>query len=210
MLKNHLKLFLILESATLRLPLLDFIEEVTAAGITALELRDKSFTERERFYTAKTLAPILKNKGILFIVNNSVDIAAAAGADGVHLGWDDFPPEAVKPLFNRLLVGCSCNTSEQAQTLSKLNIDYIGVGPLFPTETKKDHRPVLGLEGAKEILSEIPSNIATALIGGIDESNLPAAARLNAGICVSGAICTSPTPYETVKRFLSIIDSGSR
>jgi thiamine-phosphate pyrophosphorylase len=206
MLKNPFKLFLILESATIRVPLLDFIEEVTAGGITALELRDKSFTERERFNTAKTLAPILKNKGILFIVNNSVDIAAAAGADGVHLGWDDFPPEAVKPLFNSLIVGCSCNTIEQAQALSKLNIDYVGVGPLFPTGTKKDHSPVLGLTGAKEILSEIPSHIATAAIGGINESNLPSAAQLNTGICVSGAICTSPTPYETTKRFLAIID----
>jgi thiamine-phosphate pyrophosphorylase len=207
MLKNPFKLFLILESAALRIPLLDFIEEVTAAGITALELRDKSFTERERFNTAKTLAPILKNKGIPFIVNNSVDIAAAVGADGVHLGWDDFPPEAVKPLFNRLITGCSCNTAEQAQALSKLNIDYIGVGPLFPTDTKKDHRPVLGVAGAKEILSAIPSRIATTVIGGINESNLPAAAQLNAGICVSGAICASPAPYETVKRFLSIIDN---
>ncbi|MDR2401766.1 MAG: thiamine phosphate synthase, partial [Deferribacteraceae bacterium] len=149
MLKSYLKLFLILESGTLRLPLIDFIEEVADAGITAVELRDKSFTERERFNTALTLAPILKKKNILFIINNSPDIAAGAGADGVHLGSEDFPPEAVKSLFNRLLVGCSCNSVDEANTLSKFDIDYLGIGPLFPTSTKRDHRPLLGISGAK-------------------------------------------------------------
>jgi thiamine-phosphate pyrophosphorylase len=210
MMKDYLKLFLILESDYLRLPLLDFIEEVTAAGITALQLRDKSSSERKRFETAKTLAPILKKKRIAFIINNSVDIAAAVGADGVHLGADDFPPEAVKSLFKGLLIGCSCNSVAEAAALSKLDIDYLGVGPLFPTSTKKDHRRLLGLAGAEEILRTLPADLAAAVIGGIDGSNIAEVARLRAGVCVSRAICASSEPYESVKQFLSAIESSSQ
>jgi thiamine-phosphate pyrophosphorylase len=202
MTKDYLKLFLILESDYLRMPLLDFIEQTASAGITALQLRDKSATERKRFETAAILAPVLKKKGIPFIINNSVDIAAAVRADGVHLGADDFPPEAVKPLFKGLLVGYSCRSAEEALALSGLDIDYIGIGAVFPTSTKKDHLKPLGITGVEEILDLLPKGLAAAVIGGIDESNIAEVARLDVGICVSRAICASSEPYETVRRIL--------
>jgi thiamine-phosphate pyrophosphorylase len=206
MTKDYLKLFLILESDYLRIPLPDFIEQTASAGITALQLRDKSCPERKRFETAKILAPVLKKRGIPFIINNSADIAAAVRADGVHLGADDFPPEAVKPLFKELLVGCSCRSAEEAAALFGLDIDYLGIGALFSTSTKKDHLKPLGISGAEEILNSLPKDLAASVIGGIDESNVAEVARLGAGICISRAICASPEPYETVKRILSLID----
>jgi len=144
----------------------DQIERLAAGGATLIQLRDKTASPRELFDSAIAAVKIARRLGVLLIINDRVDVAIAAEADGVHLGQDDIPPERARAILGPdRVIGFSTHTLEQATAANSLPIDYIAIGPMFQTSTKEKPDPVVDLE----VLGEIKRRVSKPLvaIGGI-------------------------------------------
>ncbi len=126
---------------------LEVASEAIRGGARVIQLRDKSHSLRELYPVALELARLASEKGVLFIVNDSVELAMAAGADGVHLGQDDLPLKAArKAAGDGMLIGISTHSLEDALAAQEEGADYIGFGPMFKTSTKDAGDPK-GIEG---------------------------------------------------------------
>ena len=155
------------------------IRALIEGGSRFIQIREKH-APSDAFYRA-VLACIeaAKATGTKIIVNDRVDIALATGADGVHLGQTDLPPvEARKLLGEKAIIGISTHSLEQARQALEMPVDYIAFGPVWPTSTKEDPDPVVGLEMLGEV-KRLAADIPVVAIGGINESNI--AATLAAG-----------------------------
>ena len=144
----------------------DQVEALAGGGATIIQLRDKNGSPRELYDSALAAVKVARRLGVLLIINDRVDIAVASGADGVHLGKDDLPPERVRALLGPdRIIGFSTHTLEQALAADLLPIDYLAIGPMFQTSTKEKPDPVVDLE----VLGEIKRHVSKPLvaIGGI-------------------------------------------
>ena len=142
------------------------VEHLAAGGATIIQLRDKHASSRDLYDSALAAVKAARRLGVLLIMNDRVDVAIAAGADGVHLGQDDLPPERVRSLVGPdRIIGFSTHNLEQATAANSLPIDYIAIGPMFETSTKENPDPVVGLD----LLGEIKRLVSKPLvaIGGI-------------------------------------------
>jgi len=143
-----------------------------SAGIRIIQYREKDKSMRERYEECLVLAPMVRAAGGLFIVDDHPDLALAVGADGVHVGQEDLPLAAVRQLVGPgLIVGVSTHGPVQAQKAAQEGADYIGVGPIYPTSTKKDVVPPVGLSYLDWVAAHI--GLPFVAIGGIKEHNLP-------------------------------------
>jgi len=122
---------------------LQWLEAVLAGGARIVQLRDKHSDDLTFYQKALVFREKTNTAGALFIVNNRVDIALLANADGVHLGNTDLPAQEVRKLAPELLIGVSCNRPEQARTAKERGASYFNIGPIYPTETKKNLTPFL-------------------------------------------------------------------
>lgn len=147
---------------------------------------------------AEALAARAREAGVLFIVNDRLDLALAAGADGVHLGQHDLPVRAARSVVgDRLLIGCSTNTVDEAQQAVSDGADYLGVGAIFPTSTKSDARPA-GIARLREIRSAV--DVPIVAIGGITASNASEALAAGAEmVAVITAIADAPDPVAATR-----------
>src|SRR5699024_2212763 len=139
------------------------VEEVILGGATMVQLREKDKTPDEILASAREIAPVCKKYGVPFIMNDSIELARAAGADGVHLGQSDVPGDNVRELAGDLILGLSANTVESAKRAQALGADYLGVGAVFGTTTKHDARH-LSPEALREITSAV--DVPVVAIGG--------------------------------------------
>ena len=142
------------------------IERLAAGGATLIQLRDKSASPRELYDSSVAAVKVARRLGVLLIINDRVDVAIAADADGVHLGQDDIPPERARAILGPdRVIGFSTHTLEQATAANSLPIDYIAIGPIFQTSTKEKPDPVVDLE----VLGEVKRRVSKPLvaIGGI-------------------------------------------
>lgn len=164
-------------------------------GVTAVQLRVKSWTGRECYDTALALKEICRAHGALLLINDRLDIALAAGADGVHLGQKDLPIGAARRLAGTdFIIGGTARTPELAREAQQLGADYVGCGAAFETATKGD-AVVIGPYGIKKVLSAI--DIPSVAIGGIELGNVKYLAGCGAsGISLSGAIMRADDPEE--------------
>lgn len=144
-------------------------EQVIRGGVTMLQLREKGRTEDEILQAAREITPICKQYGVPLIVNDSIALARAVGADGVHLGQSDVPQGDVRKMTEGLILGMSANTVESARRAVALGADYLGVGAVFGTATKHDARH-LSPEKLREITESV--DIPVVAIGGIQQSNI--------------------------------------
>lgn len=148
------------------------IREFAEAGATLMQIREKTMTSRQFYDAVVESLPLARPLGAKVIVNDRVDIALAAGADGVHLGQDDLPPEHAREMLGQdAIIGYSTHSIEQAIAGVKFPVDYIAIGPIFETRTKENPDPVVGLDGLKRVREAIGSFPLVA-IGGITEENL--------------------------------------
>ena len=151
-------------------PNVEVVKEAIAGGADAIQLRDKGYTAKRLIQEALILRDITCESGIPFIVNDRVDVALAADADGVHLGQDDFPISWVRRLLGKdKIIGVSTHNLEEALQAEKDGADYISIGAVFPTATKPDAQPLAGLELITDIKRNV--NIPLVAIGGIKEEN---------------------------------------
>lgn len=149
--------------------LAEVVEEVILGGATMVQLREKDKTRDEILASAREIAPVCKKYGVPFIMNDSIELARAAGADGVHLGQSDVPGDNVRELAGDLILGLSANTVASAKRAQALGADYLGVGAVFGTTTKHDARH-LSPEALREITSAV--DVPVVAIGGISADNI--------------------------------------
>lgn len=165
------------------------VKRLIEGGATLIQLRDKTASPAEFFEDAANAVRFARPYGVRIIINDRADIAAACGADGVHLGREDLPAEAARRfLGSKAIIGSSTHTIAQALDAVRLPIDYIAVGPIFPTLTKKDHDPVTGLSMISEVRSAV-GRMPLVAIGGISAENIVSVIAAGAdGAAVIGAV----------------------
>jgi len=131
---------------------LQMIGEAVAGGATIIQMRTKKRDTREFLELVIKATELLRNSKVPLIINDRVDIALACDADGVHLGQTDMPlPYARRLLGKKKIIGISVSTLDEARAAENERANYLGVGPVFPTSSKMDLPPVVGLEGVREI-----------------------------------------------------------
>jgi thiamine-phosphate pyrophosphorylase len=167
-------------------------------GASCLQYRAKKVSAREQWELAVMLRRLTLDFGVPFIVNDRVDLAVDCGADGVHLGQDDLPIASAKRLARALgrddlIVGRSTHSLDQALEAEKDGADYIGYGPLYPTLTKENNVPAVGVGTLREVVDSI--SIPVVAIGGIKLEHLEAVARHGGRHC---AIVTALTSAKDV------------
>lgn len=148
------------------------VEELIAGRATLIQIREKDSPVGEWLDDAAEAVRIAKLAGAQILINDRVDVALAVGAHGVHLGQDDLPPEAARRLLgDRSIIGYSTHTLDQVRGALNLPIDYVAFGPIFPTATKIDPDPVVGLENLSLMRSEL-NGLPLVAIGGINAGNV--------------------------------------
>ena len=185
------------------------IEKVLSGGADCLQLREKDLSDLELLTRAKWLASACRAAGAIAIINDRLDIALAAQADGVHLGQQDIPCVVARKIAGpEFFIGVSTQALAEAREAVNDGASYIGIGTMFPSATKvKPH--IAGTAYAREIQAAALSVPAMA-IGGITAKNLPEV--LSTGIqsvAVSGAIIGSPDPEKVCRELIAILASGS-
>ena len=140
-------------------------------GADAVQIRDKSSTAYNLSLISAEIQPLARKFGAAFFVNDRVDVALLAGADGVHVGQEDLPAREARRLLPRpRLMGVSAGTPEEARRAEREGADYVGVGPVFGTATKPDAGEPLGLERLAKIAAAV--GIPVVAIGGITQENV--------------------------------------
>jgi thiamine-phosphate pyrophosphorylase len=168
-------------------------------GATLIQLRDKRREKGLQLEVARRLMQVCSTPNLRFIVNDHVDLALAAGADGVHLGQKDLPVAIVRrKLMRQGIIGCSANNVDEALRAQADGADYVSVGRLFPTTSKEDIRPAT-LETLRAVKKAI--SIPVAAIGGITEESIDAVLAAGADmVCVIAAVVAARDPLEAARR----------
>lgn len=174
-------------------------EAAVRAGVKMLQLRMKDSPRELIIKTARELMSITSGSDTKLIVNDEPLIAAEAGADGVHVGQDDMPVGEVRKRFPEIaIVGLSTHNLSQARAAEAIGPDYIGVGPVYATPTKKIPDPVLGIERAAEMISAV--TMPAVAIGGLNRETIRDMIRAGArNWAVVRAVCASTDPYGAIR-----------
>jgi thiamine-phosphate pyrophosphorylase len=195
-----LSLYLVTDpEMTARRGLLATVAAAVDGGVTIVQLRQKNGTARQMVEAGLALKTLLAPRGIPLIVNDRVDVAHAIGADGVHVGQDDLPPAAARAMLGpHAVIGLSIASEGELGTVDTGMIDYVGIGPIFPTGTKLDAAPSLGEAAFAAIRSRLSCPVVA--IGGITVANAPRAVAAGAdGIAVVSAICAAVDPRAAAR-----------
>jgi thiamine-phosphate pyrophosphorylase len=173
------------------------VEEAVKGGVTMVQLREKDCSTHEFIELAIRLKQILAPFKVPLIINDRVDVALAVDADGLHIGQSDMPYKMARRLLGReKIIGLSVENMELVQEANDLDVDYIGISPVFSTTTKTDTSAPFGIEGIRQVMS-LTRHPAVA-IGGINSENATAIMQAGAnGIAVVSAICSANNPRET-------------
>ena len=204
---EKMKLYLVTDSDILKDRDFYFeIEEALKAGVKCIQLREKNLCGKEFLEKAKKLREITDKYEALLIINDRVDIAILCDADGVHVGQSDIPLSDVRKLVgDNMIIGVSTNTVELAKEAKKNGADYIGVGAVFPTSTKKDAKDV-GIELLEEIVKRV-ENIPIVAIGGIKLSNLEMIKHIDiTGYAVISDILGNENIFSKCKEWLNSVN----
>lgn len=180
------------------------VEQAVDGGCTMIQLREKTLSSKDFYDTAKKLKEFLSARGVPLIINDRVDIALAVGADGVHIGQNDLPlAEARKILGKNRIIGVTAPTLPLALDAEKNSADYLGVGAVFGTTTKKDAK-----KNSIEVLSEIAHTvkIPVVAIGGINANNVGRLADSGiSGVAVVSGIIAQKNITEASHKILNIL-----
>lgn len=177
----------------------DLARLAIAGGADTIQFRQKDGSTRVMIEIARQMKKLCENKGVTFIVNDRLDIAIATEADGVHLGQDDFPlPLARSLLGDDKIIGGSAVNLEEANKCLAEGANYVGFGPVYPTDSKADAGPVSGINLLKQAVETIPFPIIA--IGGINADNTPELMEAGAhGIAVISAVCCQEDPEQATQ-----------
>jgi thiamine-phosphate pyrophosphorylase len=184
------------------------VEAAVRGGVTAVQLREKSCPTSDFIQLGRELKTLLAPLQVPLIVNDRVDIALEIGADGVHIGQGDMDSAHARKLMGPgAIIGLSIETMEQARAAVPLDVDYLGVGPVFATATKMDAAPPVGLAALAQIRAI--SRHPIVAIGGIGLENAGQAIYAGAdGVAVVSAICAADDPERAARELRQSIDAA--
>jgi len=195
----QVRLYVLLTESLCKLPLLETARQALAAGADCIQLREKTKSDRDILDLSKILAPMCRNAGALFLLNDRCDLASLAGADGVHLGRDDLSvPHARILLPPEMIVGKTSHNIEEARSALMEGADYIAVGSIFGSETKPqvETKGLALIENVKTICDR-----PIVAIGGINAENASLAIRAGASaVAVCQGIIAAENPAEATRR----------
>lgn len=204
------KLYVILDSALLTIPVQDCAQDFANAGVRLLQYRNKEAAARKLLSTTRELAALLVPRGVSFIVNDRPDVAVLAGASGVHVGQDDLEPEQARGLVGKdMLVGISTHNIEQFHAAAATSADYIAVGPIFATSSKANPDPVVGTELIRRVRGLTAKPIVA--IGGITVEN--AASVIDAGadcVAVISDVLRAADPGKRARQYLELLGATNQ
>ncbi len=180
-------------------------EALLRAGVRVIQYRHKDTFRGAHFRECSALSERIHQEGGIFIVNDRADVAQLSGADGVHLGQEDLAPEKVRGfLGDGYLIGYSTHTLAQARQAFEAPVDYIAIGPVFPTQSKRNPDPVVG----PSLVSEARSltNKPLVAIGGITMENAPSVLAAGAdAVAVIRDLLAAPELEERARQFLAAL-----
>lgn len=187
-------------------PIEFLVEQAVKGGVTMVQLREKDCYTLDFFNLAILLKKLLAPYRVPLIINDRLDVVLASGADGLHIGQQDMPyPIARKLLGNSKIIGLSVESIEQAKEANKINVDYIGISPVFVTGTKPELINPLGLNGIREIA--VFSKHPMVAIGGINAKNTSEVLQAGAtGVAIVSAIASDDDPMKAAIEIRREID----
>lgn len=185
--------------------LLDVVAAAVRGGVSMVQLREKHCDSRDFVALARALKTLLAPASVPLLINDRVDIALACGAEGVHVGQSDMAVADVRALMgSKALVGLSVENMDDIKAAEQLAVDYLGVGPVFPTATKPDHCPPWGIEGLRK--ARLASRLPMVAIGSVNEKN---AAQVMAtgmdGVAVVSALCSAAQPELAARTLRALV-----
>lgn len=201
-----LSLYLVTDRGlTLGRDLLEVIKDAIEGGVTMIQLREKDSTTLEFYNLAIEVKKLTQAYNIPLIINDRLDIALACDADGLHIGQSDLPYAAARRIIgHNKIIGLSVENIQDTIEANNLDVDYIGISPVFDTPTKNDTAKALGLTGVSEIV-KISKHPAVG-IGGINKSNARDIILSGAtGVSVVSAILSATDPTDSAKELLEIV-----
>lgn len=184
------------------------VEKFIAGGAKLIQLRDKHAAPREFLTEAVRAVEIARRYDVKILINDRVDIALCAKADGVHLGQTDLPPEAARRILgDAAIIGFSTHSVAQAVAALALPLDYIAVGAIFQTTTKENPEAVLGLENLRLVREKV-KDFPLVAIGGITAENARFVSEAGANsVAVIGALLKNPDSIsEKTAEFIKLLD----
>jgi len=189
-------------------PLEQVIEAAVRGGATVVQLREKGRPTDEFIALARRIRRLTRALGVPLIINDDIEVALAAQADGVHVGQSDTPwREARRRLGPGALIGLSVGTFEDLAAAEGADVDYLGIGPIFPTPTKTDTGPPWGLEGLRR--ARAASSRVLVAIGGIHVENASDVVRAGAdGVAVVSALCAAPDVQRAAEALRTEVERG--
>lgn len=212
-------LYLVTDTALCRpRPVADVVRAAVAGGVTAVQVRDKDAPRRELLALTRAVQAALADRPDVAVwVNDAVDVALIAGADGVHVGQEDLPAADVRAVLgpDRLL-GVSVESAADLAAVRALpagTVDVVGLSPVWATPTKPEAGPGLGLTAAAELAAAAhDAGLLAVAIGGIDADRAAAAAATGVdGVCVVSAVCAAGDPASAARRLRnSLVLAGAR
>ncbi len=185
------------------------IEEVVTAavegGVTMVQLREKECSTGEFITLARTLKEALAPHGVPLIINDRVDVALAVDAEGVHIGQSDMSYEDARRLLGPdKIIGLSVENFSDLERANSLEVDYVGISPVYGTPTKRDTAEPFGLEGLRRAVAL--SVHPTVAIGGMNATTIGEVMQTGVdGVAVVSAICSAPSPRKAAQELLDII-----
>jgi thiamine-phosphate pyrophosphorylase len=203
-----LSLYLVTDpEMTARRGLLETVAAAIDGGVTLVQLRHKDGPTHAMIEAGRAFKALLAPRGIPLIVNDRVDVAQAIGADGVHLGQNDLAPAAARAILGpRAIIGLSI-TGEHQLAAVDATVDYVGLGPIFPTGTKADAARVLGEVAFAAIRRRLHCPVVA--IGGITAVNAARAIAAGAdGVAVVSAICAAADPRAATQALRTAVDTA--
>lgn len=186
---------------------IEVVQAMLDAGIGIIQYREKDKTPGEKYRECKVIRKMTRKVGALFIVNDHPDLAIIVEADGVHIGQNDYPPGEIRKLIgHKMILGLSTHSPSEALRAEQTEVvDYIGVGPLFFTNTKRDVCQPVGLEYLDFVVGNI--NLPFVAIGGIKANNISQVAAHGAKII---AAVTEITAAPDIKSAVSTLRAKMR
>lgn len=209
--KEFLKLYLVTDrDLSLGRSLEEVVSEAVAGGVTMVQLREKDAATGEFIELAGRLMKILTPLGIPLIINDRVDVALAVDADGVHIGQSDMPYECARRLLGPdKIIGLSVENMDDLIKANSLDVDYVGISPVYGTPTKTDTAEPFGLEGLRKAVNI--SKHPTVAIGGMNIGTIAdVMAAGTDGVAVVSAICSAENIREAAAQLKTVIESNSR
>ena len=187
---------------------IEVASQIIRGGAKTIQLRDKLLSKKELLPIAQQLKNLCAEHNVLFIVNDYLDIALAADADGLHLGQNDLPTKVARKLLPiDKILGCSTTTVDQAVTAESDGADYIAVGSIYPT-TSKETAKVIGLEGLRQIRQAVA--LPLVAIGGITKDNAAEVIATGASsVAVISAILQAGSPEEAARQIVARLEVQS-